>query len=77
MKKFTKRQLIKRAKLANKDIENGDIVSNSAIQQLRKIRDKIGIEIEDMSFEELKKYIDEKSKIFPKMVWQKKTITSK
>jgi hypothetical protein len=44
---------------------------------LRKIRDKIGLEIKDMSFEELKKYIDEKSKIFPKKVWERKENKSK
>ncbi|OGU70695.1 MAG: hypothetical protein A2V93_04575 [Ignavibacteria bacterium RBG_16_34_14] len=46
-------------------------------QQLRNIRDKIGMEIKDMSFEELKKYIEEKSKLFPKKVWQKSTNQSK
>ncbi len=31
LKRFTKRQLVKRAKLANKDIENGDFISNSEV----------------------------------------------
>ncbi len=44
----------------------------SAIQQLRNIRDKIGLEIKDMSFEQLKKYVEERSKLHPKNVWQKR-----
>jgi len=34
LKKFTKRQLIKRAKLANKDIENGDFASQEEVEKL-------------------------------------------
>ncbi len=32
----------------------------STIQQLRNIRDKIGLEIQDMTFEQLKIYIEER-----------------
>jgi len=34
LKKFTKCQLIKRAKLANKDIENGDFASQEEVEKL-------------------------------------------
>jgi hypothetical protein len=45
----------------------------SAIDQLRKIRDKIGLEIQNMTFEELKKYIEERATIHSKQVWHKDT----
>ena len=34
LKRFTKRQLVKRAKTANKDIENGDFISQKDIEKL-------------------------------------------
>lgn len=42
----------------------------STVQEIRKIRDTIGTEIKDMTYEELKKYIDGKSTLHPKSVWQ-------
>ena len=43
----------------------------SEIELLREIRDKISLEIQDMSFEELKKYFDEKPTLYPKSVLKK------
>ena len=43
----------------------------SAILQLRNIRDKIGLDIQDMTFEQLKKYIEERLTLHPTAVWQK------
>lgn len=48
----------------------------SAIQELRDIRDKIGFEIQDMSFEKLKKYIEERLSLHPSSVWQKRNKTN-
>ena len=53
---------------------NKKIITNeekSTIDQLREIRDKIGVEIQNMTFEQLKEYLDKKSTNFPKKVWQK------
>lgn len=43
----------------------------STINELRKIRDKISLDIQDMDFEQLKKYVDERLKLHAKEVWQK------
>jgi hypothetical protein len=43
----------------------------STVQELREIRDKIGTEIEDMNYEQLKKYIEDKLTLHPIAVWQK------
>lgn len=43
----------------------------STIEQLRDIREKISLDIQDMNFEELKKYIEKKLTLHPKSVWQK------
>ena len=43
----------------------------STIQQLRDIRDKIGLDIQDMSFEQLKKYVAERLTLHPTRVWRK------
>ncbi|MBK9248279.1 MAG: hypothetical protein IPM69_09270 [Ignavibacteria bacterium] len=42
----------------------------STVQQLRDIRDKIGIEIQDMTYEQLMKYIEKKATLHPSRVWQ-------
>ncbi|MBU2447177.1 MAG: hypothetical protein KJ666_16610 [Bacteroidetes bacterium] len=44
----------------------------SAIQELRDIRDKIGLDIQDMTFEQLKKYIDERLTLHPTAAWRKR-----
>ncbi len=48
-------------------------ITKSPIKQLRDIRDKIGLDIQNMSFIQLKKYIDERSTLHPKEVWSKQT----
>jgi hypothetical protein len=48
-----------------------EIKPNSTIQELRAIRDKIGLEIQDLNYEQLMKYVAKKSKLHPKRVWQK------
>lgn len=42
----------------------------NSLQELRDIRDRIGVEIQDLKYEELKKYIEEKAILHPKSVWQ-------
>ncbi len=46
------------------------------MEQLREIRDKISLETQDMTFEELQKYIDERlsGTLHPKEVWDKKKV---
>ena len=41
-----------------------------AVKMMREIRDKINNETKDMSFEELRKYIDLKLKAKTRLVWQ-------
>jgi hypothetical protein len=41
------------------------------IEQLREIRDKISLEIKDMTFEELKDYLKKKKTLHPTTVWPK------
>jgi RNase adaptor protein for sRNA GlmZ degradation len=43
----------------------------TVMQQLREIRDKIGVETQDMSFDQLKKYIEERLILHPKSVWKR------
>lgn len=45
----------------------------STMEQLREIRDKISVETQDMTFEQLQKYIEEQMKesLRPKAVWNK------
>ncbi len=46
-------------------------VGKSEIEQLREIRDKISLEIQDMTFQELQKYIKDKLTLHPKSSWGK------
>jgi len=46
-------------------------LEKSATQLLREIRDKISLDIQDMTFNQLKKYIDDRLKIHPKSAWPK------
>lgn len=41
----------------------------SATQQMRDIRDKIGFDIQNMTFEQLKKYIEERLTLHPARAW--------
>jgi len=44
----------------------------SIMQQLRDIRDKISMDIQDMNYEQLKAYFNKQKTIYPKSVWEKK-----
>ncbi len=48
----------------------------STIEQLREIRDKISTETQDMTFEQFKKYVDERLKetLHPAASWQKQDV---
>lgn len=49
-----------------------DKKENPTVQGLREIRDKIGSEIKDITYKQLKKYIEEKLTLHPTSVWQKR-----
>ncbi len=51
----------------------------SIMEELREIRDKISLETQDMTYEELRKYIDERltGTLHPKEVWDKPKSTKK
>ena len=42
----------------------------STVEELRNIRDKIGIEIQEMNHVSIKKYFGKKTSLFPKRVWK-------
>ncbi|MFA5781196.1 MAG: hypothetical protein WC868_02885 [Bacteroidales bacterium] len=44
----------------------------SAIEQLREIRDKISLDIQDMTFDQLKKYVEERLTLHPTAAWRKR-----
>jgi len=43
----------------------------SEIELMREIRDKISSDIQGMTFEQMKKYIEERLTLHPKSVWEK------
>ena len=45
-------------------------VRKSLIVQLREIRDKISLEIKDMTFKQLKDYLNKKDTLHPTAVWR-------
>ena len=53
----------------------------SIMEELREIRDKISLETQDMTYEQLRKYIDERlstpGSLYPKEVWDKPKRTKK
>jgi len=42
----------------------------SLIDQMREIRDKVSLDIKDMTLEELKDYLNKKETLHPNTVWQ-------
>ena len=42
----------------------------STVEELRNIRVKIGIEIQEMNHDSIKKYFGKKTSLFPKRVWK-------
>jgi hypothetical protein len=53
-------------------MERKDREEKSIMEQLRDIRDKLSLEIQDMSPDESKKYLDSKPSLFPDAPWGKK-----
>jgi hypothetical protein len=53
-------------------MERKDREEKSIMEQLRDIRDKLSLEIQDMSPQELKKYLDSKTSLFPDSPWGKR-----
>lgn len=45
--------------------------TKSTIEQLREIRDKISLEIKDLNFEQLKKYLEEKKTLHSVKLWSR------
>lgn len=45
----------------------------TVIEQLRDIRDKINLDIEDMSIEQMKEYFKNKKTLHPKSTWRKRS----
>ncbi|MBS3913947.1 MAG: hypothetical protein KG003_05575 [Bacteroidetes bacterium] len=43
----------------------------SVMQQLRDIRDKLSADIKDMTYKQLKEYLEKQKTLHPKTVWQK------
>ena len=46
--------------------------AESMVAQLRKIRDQISLEIQDMNSEQILAYFKDKKGLFPQEIWQKK-----
>ncbi len=46
--------------------------AESMVAQLRKIRDQISLEIQDMNSEQILAYFKDKKGLLPQEVWQKK-----
>ena len=44
----------------------------SVIEQLRDIRDQISLDIQDMTFDQLKKYVEERLTLHPTRAWSRK-----
>jgi len=42
----------------------------SVLLQLRDIRDKLSLEIKDMTYEQLKEYLDKQKTLHPTVIWK-------
>ena len=51
--------------------KNKNITDNTLLDQLREIRDKISLDIKDMTGEQLKEYLANKKSLHTKAVWLK------
>jgi len=47
------------------------------IEQLREIRDKISLDIKDLSIEQLIEYLGKQKTLHPKAIWQKEVFVAK
>ena len=54
-----------------------DKKEKSILQQLRDIRDKLSVEIKDMTYEQLKDYLDRQKTLHPTRTWQKRADSAK
>jgi hypothetical protein len=43
----------------------------SYVEELRSIQDKISLDIQDMNFEQLKEYLNQREGLLPKSCWDK------
>ena len=48
-----------------------DKTDKTLIDELREIRDKMSLEMKDMTLEQIKEYLDKKETLHPAAVWQK------
>lgn len=46
--------------------------TKSIMVELREIRDKISLETQDMTYEQLREYLDKEKSLFPNAPWGKK-----
>jgi hypothetical protein len=46
-------------------------ITRTITEQLREIRDKVSMDIKDLSLEDLKEYINKQKTLHPQNVWQK------
>ena len=51
-------------------IKNENKTDKNLIDQLREIRDKVSLEIKDMTLEQIKDYLKKKKTLHPSSVWQ-------
>ncbi|HEY4323093.1 MAG TPA: hypothetical protein VGN20_03885 [Mucilaginibacter sp.] len=50
---------------------NATKADKTVIEQLREIRDKLSMDIKDLSLADLKEYINKQKTLHPENVWQK------
>jgi hypothetical protein len=50
-----------------KDREKGE---KTLLEQLREIRDKMSLEMKDMTFEQIKEYLKKKETLHPRTFWR-------
>lgn len=53
------------------NLEKTEASTKNIMEELREIRDKISLDIQDMSFEELQEYLEKREKLFDSSVWEK------
>ena len=50
--------------------KNENKIDKNFVEQLRAIRDKVSLEIKDMTLEQIKDYLKKKKTLHPSSVWQ-------
>jgi hypothetical protein len=51
--------------------KNENKIDKNFVEQLRAIRDKVSLEIKDMTLEQMKDYLKKKKTLYPTSAWQK------